>query len=94
MPSLRSTVTAKAVYMDSSFSAELTIRGSFKRSRSAPSMAMQITPLVYSTMYAIASGVICRRRYATLFVRKGGGSVHVHVCVCVHVFVGVLVHLH
>jgi hypothetical protein len=42
VPLRRSTVTVNAVYMDSSFSVEVTMRGSFRRSMSAPSMEMQI----------------------------------------------------
>lgn len=57
MPSFKSTVTVNAVYMASSFSAELTMSGRRRRSSAGPSMPMQITPLVYSTMYAMASGV-------------------------------------
>mmetsp|Transcript_22421 Transcript_22421/g.66762 ORF Transcript_22421/g.66762 Transcript_22421/m.66762 type:complete len:379 (+) Transcript_22421:919-2055(+) len=55
MPSRRSTVTVNAVYMVSSFSSDRTMSGRLSRSRSAPSIPMHTTPLVYSTMNAMAA---------------------------------------
>ncbi len=57
VPTRRSTVTVKAVYMASSFSAEETMRGMRRRSRSSPSMPTHTTPLVCRTMKAIVSGL-------------------------------------
>ena len=51
---LASTVTVKAVRMASSFSGVGTMRGSSRRSKSAGGMAVQMMPVVCSTMKAIA----------------------------------------
>lgn len=58
VPSLRSTVTVKAVAMASSFSALGTMRGRRRRSKSAPSMPTHTTPLLWFTTNAIAAGVM------------------------------------
>ena len=56
---LASTVTVKAVRMASSFSWVGTMSGSCSRSRSAGGMAVQMIPVVCSTMKAIACCVTC-----------------------------------
>lgn len=57
VPWRRSTVSVKAVYMASSFSALGTMSGMRRRSRSAPCMPTHTTPLVWLTMKAMAAGV-------------------------------------
>ena len=57
VPCRRSTVTVKAVYMASSFSADDTMSGMRRRSSAAPSMPTHTTPLVWRTMKAMVAGV-------------------------------------